>query len=302
MGVCARRSTGEMRQTTVIDLPNALRTRRTTTKALYHDHLHERIGKCGGMTDDQDDSFNASKAEIFEALGHPTRIRIVQELSGKPLAFSELKRAARLESNGLLTFHLGKLKDLVKLNHEGAYALTDEGREALRLIQTVHETDPMQVSRAGGSRLISMLPLLLIAPIGLIAVISLILQVPDFFNPCLKWGMASGGSIFVSSASPCSIAGGTSETMLQAALRLALVQGGICACHRPRRRRIPPLSSSSGDRCLGHPGIRVDSVCFRWVVCVPPYRCGISSLDQENIDPSEEPSRISRNQPRLGQV
>lgn len=179
------------------------------------------------MTDDQDDSFNASKAEIFEALGHPTRIRIVQELSGKPLAFSELKRAARLESNGLLTFHLGKLKDLVKLNHEGAYALTDEGREALRLIQTVHETDPMQVSRAGGSRLISMLPLLLIAPIGLIAVISLILQVPDFFNPCLKWGMASGGSIFVSSASPCSIAGGTSETMLQAALRLALVQGGI---------------------------------------------------------------------------
>ena len=179
------------------------------------------------MTDNQDDSFNSSKAEIFEALGHPTRIRILQELSEKPLAFSELKRAAGLESNGLLTFHLGKLKDLVKLNSEGAYAVTDGGREALRLIQTVHETAPKQMIGAEGSRLISKLPLLLVAPIGLIAAMSLMFQVQDFFNPCLTWGMASGGSITVSSNSPCSISGGSSETLLQAALQLALVQGGI---------------------------------------------------------------------------
>jgi YVTN family beta-propeller protein len=87
------------------------------------------------MADNQDDSFNASKAEVFEALGHPTRIRILQELSEKPLPFSELKRAAGLESNGLLTFHLGKLSGLATLNPEGAYALTDEGREALRIIE-----------------------------------------------------------------------------------------------------------------------------------------------------------------------
>jgi DNA-binding transcriptional ArsR family regulator len=179
------------------------------------------------MTDDQDDSFNASKAEVFEALGHPTRIRILQELSEKPLAFSELRRAAGLESNGLLTFHLGKLKDLVKLNSDGAYALTDGGREALRLIETVHETAPKQMTRAEGSRLISKLPLLLVAPIGLIAAVSLIFQVQDFFNPCVVWGMASGGSITVSSNSLCSITGGTSETMLQAVLQLALVQGGM---------------------------------------------------------------------------
>jgi DNA-binding transcriptional ArsR family regulator len=184
-------------------------------------------GKCGAVTDNQDDSFNASKAEIFEALGHPTRIRILQELNEKPLAFSELRRAAGLESNGLLTFHLGKLKDLVKLNSDGAYALTDGGREALRLIETVHETAPKQIARAGGSRLISKLPLLLIVPIVTIAVISSIGQVQDFFNPCLIWGIASGGSITVSSNSACSITGGTSETMLQAALQLALVQGGM---------------------------------------------------------------------------
>lgn len=87
------------------------------------------------MADNQDDSFNASKAEVFEALGHPTRIRLLQTLSEKPLPFSELKRAAGLESNGLLTFHLGKLSGLVRLNPEGAYALTDEGREALRIVE-----------------------------------------------------------------------------------------------------------------------------------------------------------------------
>jgi len=179
------------------------------------------------VTDNGGDSFNASKAEIFEALSHPTRIRILQELSEKPLGFSELKRATGLESNGLLTFHLGKLNDLVKPNSDGAYDLTDNGREALRLIQTVRETEPIQIARPVGSRLISMLPLLLIAPIGLIAVISLILQVPDFFNPCLKWGMASGGSISVSPGSPCSTVGGASETMLQAVLRITLVQGVI---------------------------------------------------------------------------
>jgi DNA-binding transcriptional ArsR family regulator len=87
------------------------------------------------MADNQDDSFNASKAEVFDALGHPTRIKILQTLSEKPLPFSELKRAIGLESNGLLTFHLGKLSGLVRLNSEGAYALTDEGKEALRMIE-----------------------------------------------------------------------------------------------------------------------------------------------------------------------
>jgi parallel beta-helix repeat protein len=87
------------------------------------------------MANDQDDAFNASKAEVFDALGHPTRIRLLQTLSGNPLPFSELKRAAGLESNGLLTFHLGRLRGLVRLSPEGVYTLTDEGSEALRMIE-----------------------------------------------------------------------------------------------------------------------------------------------------------------------
>ncbi len=87
------------------------------------------------MTGDQDDSFNASRAEVFEALGHPTRIRILQALSEKALGFSELKRETGIGSGGLLAFHLGKLTSLAKQNPEGSYALTDEGREALRIIE-----------------------------------------------------------------------------------------------------------------------------------------------------------------------
>src|SRR5215470_9161019 len=81
--------------------------------------------------------------------------------------------------------------------------------------------------KSAGKSKISWLPLILTVPIGLIALISLVGQVPDFFNPCLKWGMSSGGSISVSSVGPCSAAGGTSETIPQAIARLTLVQGGI---------------------------------------------------------------------------
>lgn len=78
--------------------------------------------------------FNRDRAELFEALGHPTRIRILQALSSAPLGFSELKREAGIESNGLMAFHLGKLEGLVKATPGGSYALTDDGREALRNI------------------------------------------------------------------------------------------------------------------------------------------------------------------------
>lgn len=51
------------------------------------------------------------------------------------MGFSELKRETGIESSGLLAFHLGKLTGLVRVNSEGSYALTDEGREALRIIE-----------------------------------------------------------------------------------------------------------------------------------------------------------------------
>ncbi len=176
---------------------------------------------------EKDAEFDRTRAELFESIGHQTRIKILEAISQEPLTFSGLKKRMGIDSSGHLAFHLEKLSNLIKSTAEGTYALTDDGREALRLIEIAHETESTRMARGGGSRLISTLPLLLIAPIAMIAAISLVLQVPDFFNPCLRWGIASGGSISVSAGSLCSMAGGTSETMLQAVLRLILVQGGI---------------------------------------------------------------------------
>src|SRR2546426_8051183 len=81
--------------------------------------------------------FNETRAELFEILGHQTRIRILQVLSRNPMGFSDLKRETEIDSGGLLSFHLGKLAHLVKLTPDGDYALSDEGKEALRVIATI---------------------------------------------------------------------------------------------------------------------------------------------------------------------
>jgi DNA-binding transcriptional ArsR family regulator len=97
------------------------------------------------LVEESESSFNESRAEVFEALGHPTRLKILQALSEKPLGFSELKRATGVDSNGLLAFHLRKLGDLVVVNTEGSYALADEGKEAIRIVQAsvnAHGTPP----------------------------------------------------------------------------------------------------------------------------------------------------------------
>jgi len=80
--------------------------------------------------------FESDRAELFEAIGHETRIRILQILSESPAGFSELKRRAEIESSGNLSFHLGKLGDLIKTDSHGDYALTDDGKDAVRVIET----------------------------------------------------------------------------------------------------------------------------------------------------------------------
>ena len=82
-------------------------------------------------------NFDSSRAELFEALGHPTRVRILRSLEDGPTGFAKLKREVGIESSGQLQFHLGKLSGLVTTNSEGSYALTDEGREAIRVLKTV---------------------------------------------------------------------------------------------------------------------------------------------------------------------
>jgi DNA-binding HxlR family transcriptional regulator len=82
----------------------------------------------------RDPNFDSSRAELFDSLGHPLRIKILQALETGPLGFGDLKRKVGIESNGNLQYHLGRLEGLVKASADGTYALTDEGREALRVV------------------------------------------------------------------------------------------------------------------------------------------------------------------------
>jgi DNA-binding transcriptional ArsR family regulator len=81
-----------------------------------------------------ENGFDSSRAELFEALGHPTRVKILRSLQRGALGFSELKKEVGIESSGHLQFHLSKLGNLVGTDPNGSYSLTDEGREALRVL------------------------------------------------------------------------------------------------------------------------------------------------------------------------
>jgi len=89
------------------------------------------------MTRNGDEGFDSAKAELFEQLGHPLRIRIIEELYASPLSFSALKSKTGITSNGHLNFHLAKLKDLVNANEAGEYYLTDTGRDSMRVASMI---------------------------------------------------------------------------------------------------------------------------------------------------------------------
>jgi DNA-binding transcriptional ArsR family regulator len=91
--------------------------------------------------------FNITRAELFESLGHPTRIQILQLLSQRPMTFSDLKKQLGIESSGHLSFHLGKLTHLVNTSSGGAYVLTEDGKEALRLMETIVKVETRETAR-----------------------------------------------------------------------------------------------------------------------------------------------------------
>lgn len=88
-----------------------------------------------------DTSSDAMKGTFFDSLGHPMRIKILESLSVSPLSFSGLKKKVGIESSGHLTFHLDKLKGFLRVNTDGNYELTDDGKEALRLVSIFSNTN-----------------------------------------------------------------------------------------------------------------------------------------------------------------
>ena len=79
------------------------------------------------------------RAELFDALSHQARIRILKALSEGPLSFAELKRSLNIESSGHIKHHLDKLDDLIKTDDYGKYCITDKGKDALLTMQPIEK-------------------------------------------------------------------------------------------------------------------------------------------------------------------
>ena len=79
------------------------------------------------------------RAEVFDALGHPTRIVILKALNEGPMGFADLKKRVNIDSSGHLQHHLSKLNGLIKTDEFGKYCLSDQGKDALLTVQLVEK-------------------------------------------------------------------------------------------------------------------------------------------------------------------
>lgn len=94
------------------------------------------------MEDEKQAENDRQRAEVFDALGHPTRILILKALSEEALGFADIKRKTAIESSGHLQHHLSKLDGLIKTDEYGKYCLSDQGKDALLTVQTVENASP----------------------------------------------------------------------------------------------------------------------------------------------------------------
>ena len=100
------------------------------------------------MEDEKQVEHDRQRAEVFDALGHPTRILILKVLSEGALGFAELKKKTAIESSGHLQHHLTKLNGLIKTDEYGKYCLSDQGKDALLTVRTVENaTDKKPISQ-----------------------------------------------------------------------------------------------------------------------------------------------------------
>lgn len=77
-----------------------------------------------------------NKYEIFQALSHPVRVRILSILKGgEGRSFSSLKHELGMESSGQLQHHLQKLSGLISDEGTGDYRLTPVGVRALEIFR-----------------------------------------------------------------------------------------------------------------------------------------------------------------------
>jgi outer membrane protein assembly factor BamB/DNA-binding HxlR family transcriptional regulator len=128
------------------------------------------------MEDDQEDQ---RRAEIFDALGHPTRINILKTLNEETMGFADLKKKVGIDSSGHLQHHLNKLDGLIKTDENGKYCLSDQGKDALQSIQIVERaTESTSKKRFGhihmkSSRLLKIISVFLAVALVVVSVVAI---------------------------------------------------------------------------------------------------------------------------------
>lgn len=123
------------------------------------------------MEDGKEVEKDRQRAEVFDALGHPTRIVILKALSEGALGFADLKKKTAIESSGHLQHHLTKLNGLIKNDEYGKYCLSAQGKDALLTVQTVEnasgsrtkETEKIRSRRFNSKMVLKSVSLLLVA-------------------------------------------------------------------------------------------------------------------------------------------
>ncbi|MGA3193112.1 MAG: winged helix-turn-helix domain-containing protein [Candidatus Bathyarchaeia archaeon] len=150
-------------------------------------------------------------AELFEAISHPARIRILKALEKQPSSFASLKRQLGIDSSGNLDYHLKKLGQLVTVRQDGLYALTDVGKEALLSIDAVEMWTDMERHKA---KMFTKMPkealslglLEICTTVSILVFFLTLVQLPQstdnpwgflFFGALLFTGFCSGFGIFV---------------------------------------------------------------------------------------------------------
>jgi DNA-binding HxlR family transcriptional regulator len=104
------------------------------------------------MEDEKQIEQDKQRAEVFDALGHPTRILILKVLSEGSLGFADLKKKTGIDSSGHLQHHLTKLNGLIKTDEYGKYCLSDEGKDALLTVQTVESASSKKEAKEKGHK------------------------------------------------------------------------------------------------------------------------------------------------------
>jgi DNA-binding HxlR family transcriptional regulator len=125
------------------------------------------------MEDEKQVEKDRQRAEVFDALGHPTRILILKVLSEGSLGFADLKKKTAIESSGHLQHHLNKLNSLIKTDGYGKYCLTEQGKDALLTVQTVEHASAISPSKEKTRRQFNNKPRL--KSIGLILAVTLLI-------------------------------------------------------------------------------------------------------------------------------